>query len=125
MERNKYRSIVRSVQNNPKLCPSKIRYNVYEPILSGTAVKAYCKMHQAIQPGIVISYDPTCATYLIEFEDEMYGYEYCPDTDVASCGTPTVLFHKCVFNFRDEFDIFTGQLQGMFSLVAYYASFQF
>ena len=103
-ERNKYRSIVRSVQKNPRLRPSKFRYNVYKPIFAGTAVKAYSNVHQTIQSGIVLSYDPAYATYLIEFEDEAYGYEYCPDTDVASNGTPIILFPKSVVNCHDELD---------------------
>jgi hypothetical protein len=115
MERNEYRNIIRLVQRNPQLCPSKFRYNVYKPILPGTSVKACCKIHRTIQPGTVLSYDPTNATYLIEFDNEKFGYEYCPDTDVASCGRPIVQFHKCVFNFHDEVDSCSGQLQGMFT----------
>lgn len=118
VERNKYRTIIRSVQRNPQLCPLNFGYNVYKPILSGTSVQAYCKMQKTIQPGTVLSYDPTCATYLIEFDDEMYGYEYCPDTDVASCGRPILLYHKCVFNFHGAFDNSVGQLHGMFPQVA-------
>jgi hypothetical protein len=72
---------------------------------------------QNAPPGIVLSYDPTFATYLIEFEDEIYGYEYCPDTDVASYGTPIVSSHKFIHNFHDEFDKRIGRLQGRFPLV--------
>lgn len=118
MERNKYRTIVRSIQSNPLMCPSEFQYNVYKPILAGTVVKAYCKIHQTIQSGIVASYDPIHAIYLIEFQDELYGYEYCPDSDVASSGTPSFLIHKSAYSCHDESNNCSGQIRGTFLYVA-------
>ena len=115
VERNKYRKIVRSVQSSPHVCPSTFRYNVYKPVLPGTAVKAYCKIHQTVQPGFVVSYDPTNAIYLIEFEDEVHGYEFCPDSDVATSGIPNILIKKSKYYRRDEFESSFSQLLGMMS----------
>jgi DIRP len=83
-ERNEYRRMIRAVQNGLQY-PTTLRYNVYKALRAGTVVHAYCKMGKTIQRGSVMSHDPKTAMYLIEFENEAYGYEYCPDTDVASC----------------------------------------
>lgn len=116
-ERNKYRSIIRSVQDNQYLRPPKYRYNVYKPLSPGTLVKAYCKMGLMIQNGTVVSYDPTCARYLIEFEDERYGHEYCPDSDVACRGKPRVLFPGYDYDCHGRFKNGIGELQGMYRVI--------
>lgn len=88
-------------------------------------MKAYCKIHQTVQPGFVVSYDPTNAIYLIEFEDEVHGYEFCPDSDVATSGIPNILIKKSKYYRRDEFESSFSQLQGMCPRIAMLYFFSF
>ena len=91
-DRNEYQSTVRMLQNNPHLTASKsFPYNVNLPIRVGTTVTAYSKRFQIIQRGRVLTYDRSTALYLIEFENKHFGFELCPDSDVATCGLPEIL----------------------------------
>jgi len=44
-----------------------------------------------IQRGVVLSRDELNARYLVLFESKDFGCEYCPDSEVASHGGPTML----------------------------------
>jgi DIRP len=113
-KRNKYRQMVRTIQNDPNQRLVNFPYNIYKIICAGTMVRAYCKIHQTIQRGTVLSYDQRKAMYLIEFENKALGNEYCPDSDVASCDFPTVLIRKCFYishdNIEQSIDPLTGTL---------------
>lgn len=90
--RNRYRNFVRKVQGNPVLVGSNsFPYDVCAPIRVGATVNAYSKRYRTIQRGTVLTHDYDTALYLILFESKQFGYELCPDTDVASCGTPNLL----------------------------------
>lgn len=93
-ERNAYRYMVRKIQSNPLLSDStSFPYNVYAPIRVGTLVTAYNKRFRIIQRGRVLTYDRHTALYLIEFENKQFGFELCPDSEVATCGGPQMLIH--------------------------------
>lgn len=97
-ERNEYRSNVRKLQNNPHLAESeRFPYNVYAPIRVGALVTAYSKRFRIIQRGKVLSYDRSSALYLVEFESKQFGYELCPDSEVATCGIPKILIPAARF----------------------------
>jgi len=44
-----------------------------------------------IQRGVVLSRDDIGARYLVLFENADFGYEFCPDTEVATHGGPEML----------------------------------
>ena len=91
-DRNEYRCTVRKLQNNPHLSATEnFPFAVPAPIGAGTMVTAYSKRFRIIQRGRVLTYDRKTALYLVEFENENFGYELCPDSDVAICGVPTIL----------------------------------
>jgi DIRP len=91
-DRNKYRNTVRKLQNNPHLAAlEKFPFDVHAPIRPGTMVTAFSKRFRIIQRGRVLTFDRMTALYLIEFENGQFGYELCPDSDIATCGVPTVL----------------------------------
>lgn len=91
-ERNMYRCTVRRLQNNPSLAtPAGFPFHVYAPIPLGSTVTAYCKYFRMIQRGKVLAYEKSSAVYLIEFENKHFGYELCPDSDVATSGIPEIL----------------------------------
>ena len=91
-ERNEYRCTVRMLQNNPHLsATTHLPHNVYFPIRVGAMVTAYSKRFRIIQRGRVLTFDRTTALYLIEFESKQFGFELCPDSDVATCGLPEIM----------------------------------
>jgi len=109
-DRNEYRSTVRKLQNNPHLsCTEHFPFVVYAPSRAGTMVTAYSKRFRIIQRGRVLTYDRKTALYLIEFENGQFGYELCPDSDVATCGVPTVLMRPSK---REEFGTMLGSTTG-------------
>jgi DIRP len=102
-ERNDYRSKVRQIQINPSAFQD-FPYDVYMPNKIGSMVTAYCKRYHVLQRGSVLAFFPKKAMYLIEFENVHFGYEYCPDSDVASCGVPTrVVPSSCVTRQHSRF----------------------
>jgi len=91
-DRNEYRSKYRELQNNPHLAASEnFPFDVHAQIRPGTMVTAYSKRFRIIQRGRVLTFDRKTALYLIEFENGQFGFELCPDSDVATCGVPVVL----------------------------------
>ena len=108
-DRNKYRSSVRKLQNNPHLAVSEsLPFDVHAPIRPGTMVTAYSKRFRIIQRGRVLTFDRRTALYLIEFENGQFGYEICPDSDVATCGVPAVLISAI----PDNCKLFMGSSSG-------------
>lgn len=91
-KRNEYRCTIRMLQNNPHLSvATNFPHHVNLPIRVGTTVTAFSKRFRIIQRGKVLTYDRNTALYLIEFESKQFGFELCPDSDVATCGIPEVL----------------------------------
>ena len=91
-ERNAYRCRVRMLQHVPALASTaSFPYNVPAPIRVGTTVTAFSRKFRLIQRGVVLSRDDLNARYLILFESEEFGCEYCPDSEVASHGGPVML----------------------------------
>jgi len=116
-DRNEYRSKVRKLQNNPHLSSTEnFPFVVPAPIRPGTMVTAYSKRFRIIQRGRVLTYDRKTALYLVEFENGQFGYELCPDSDVATSGVPTVLFAPPNhYNRRDDVNVLTADLTGSFT----------
>jgi DIRP len=108
-KRNNYRNLVRALHANPSLAKSiNFPYDVCAPIRVGATVNAYNKTYRIIQRGTVMTYDHETALYLILFESKQFGYELCPDTDVASCGPPNLVYRAPTLTIRgnvfiDEF----------------------
>jgi hypothetical protein len=101
-KRNKYRQMVRSIQNDTCQFRTNFPFDIYTIISIGTVVRAYCKTSRTIQRGKVILYDKRNAVYLIKFENKAFRNEYCPDSEVATCGSPSLLVRKCVYNSYDD-----------------------
>jgi hypothetical protein len=118
-ERNEYRRMVRMLQSNPDLTID-FPYNVCMPIRVGSMVTAFCRKFQIIQRGRVLAYERAKALYLVEFESDRYGYEWCPDSDVATCGKRTMLIrnnkdalvHSFVFDEIDGNEIVKQSITG-------------
>jgi hypothetical protein len=91
-KRNEYRNTVRMLQRNPDLSLAlRFPYDVPAPVQVGIAVNAYSKNYRITQRGTVLTFDYDTALYLIQFESKQFGYELCPDTDVATSGIPQIL----------------------------------
>jgi DIRP len=91
-ERNKFRSTFRCIQNNPHVSnKAGFGFDVYAPIRAGSMVTAYNKRFRVVQRGRVLTHDRLKSLYLVEFENKRFGYELCPDSDVALSGRPEVL----------------------------------
>lgn len=100
-KRNRYRSIVRRLQQNPDCAQSK-GFVFPEPIHAGTTVTAYNKRCNILHRGTVLFYSPRDHGYFIQFERKGMGCEFCPDTDVASHGIPDLLLHSAESPFIHE-----------------------
>jgi hypothetical protein len=61
------------------------------PACIGSTVDAYCKTYRIVQRGKVIDFDADSATYRIEFDNQQFGWELCPDSDVASRSNACIL----------------------------------
>ena len=91
-ERNKYRNTLRMLQRNVQLShTTSFPYDVPAPIEVGTMVNAHCKKYSIVQRGEVMSFDYDTACYVIQFENQGYGCEICPDSEVASLGQPNLI----------------------------------
>lgn len=85
-KRNRFRRIVRQLQRSPD---STMAYSfpvpaIFEP---GTVVSAYHRKYRIVHQGRVLFYSPGDNGYLIQFDAEELGCEFCPDTEVASMNT--------------------------------------
>lgn len=90
-ERNKYRGTVRKLQREGIISTVPFEYEVLAPITAGSIVTAYSSTYGYIQRGVTLSYDDKSAHYLVQFENRLFGQEFCPDSVVASHGRPIVL----------------------------------
>lgn len=92
--RNRYRSLIRQLQQDPKL-PE------FSALPEGSLVTAYNKRFRTILKGKILLHDPRTHEYLVQFESPTYGYEMCPDFEVACAGSeeypPSPLFEPCPF----------------------------
>jgi hypothetical protein len=89
-KRNRYRNIVRQLQRCPDH-PNPLGYGVPGPIRAGTTVTAYNKRLRILHRGVVLFHDRNAHGYLVQFERKELGFEFCPDTEVASHGVPEIL----------------------------------
>jgi hypothetical protein len=97
--RNRYRSLIRQLQQDPTI-PE------FSTIPKGSVVTAYNKRFRTILKGKILLYDPRTHEYLVQFERQKYGYELCPDFEVACTGkqgyVPSPLFEPSPFLSYDE-----------------------
>jgi hypothetical protein len=91
-KRNQHRSLVRQLQQEPDHV-NTTGFDIPAPIQAGATVAAYNKQFRVLHRGVVLSHDQAKHGYLIHFDRKELGYEFCPDTEVASYGPPTVLIH--------------------------------
>jgi len=75
-KRNRHRSLIRQLQQDPEIIE-------FRSIPLGTVVTAYHKRGSTIRQGRVLLHDPNNHNYLIQFDDEEFGCEVCPDSEVA------------------------------------------
>mmetsp|Transcript_30124 Transcript_30124/g.69520 ORF Transcript_30124/g.69520 Transcript_30124/m.69520 type:complete len:383 (+) Transcript_30124:3-1151(+) len=66
-------------------------FEVPVAIKVGTTVTAFNRKYRVIHRGIVLAYDLNRCMYLVQFERKELGFEFCPDTEVASHGVPELL----------------------------------
>lgn len=88
-DRNKSRQYIRRVQQgvfSGKEAPAQLTVAIPPRIPVGTTVTAFSQRFRFLQRGKVISYVASSSSYLIQFENVLFGTELCPDTDVASHG---------------------------------------
>ncbi|EEC51708.1 predicted protein [Phaeodactylum tricornutum CCAP 1055/1] len=84
-ERDEFRSGVRLLQQN--LGASHAAYDLKSCIPVGSVVTAYSQTFGMLQRGTVLTFEARNAHYLVRFENMDFGYEYCPDSEVASHGS--------------------------------------
>lgn len=92
-KRNEYRDIVRRAQIEWNV-PKNFDFEVVAPIPVGATVTAFHKRFRMLQRGVVLFHDVTGKGYLVLFENKHLGYEFCPDTEVASHGAPKFIFNS-------------------------------
>eukprot|EP00978_Attheya_sp_CCMP212_P046997 scaffold421184_cov56-Attheya_sp.AAC.2 len=88
---DQYRHSVRKIQNLYDPESARFGYEVPAIIRIGATVTAFNKKAKILHRGIVLAYDARRYGYLVQFERNELGYEFCPDTDVASHGVPEIL----------------------------------
>ena len=89
-ERNKYRDMVRELQQNPDQT-NHTGYAIPAPIKVGATVTAFNKKYLILHRGTVLFYDAYSSRYLIQFERKELGTEFVSDTQVSSHGVPEIL----------------------------------
>ena len=75
-KRNRHRNLLRKLQQDPDITE-------FSPIPIGTVVTAYHKHGCTICQGRVLFHDLSNHNYLVQFDDEEFGCEICPDSEVA------------------------------------------
>ena len=87
-----YRDCVRNIQfrDGSEAVPN-FPYEVPAPIKIGAHVTAYNKKMRLLHRGIVLTSDPIGKRYMIQFERPELGCEFCPDTEIASHGMPSLV----------------------------------
>lgn len=66
-------------------------FDVPAYIKVGTTVTAIHWKRRVLHRGIVIAHDPFRSGYLVQFERQELGFQFCPDYEVASHGGPRIL----------------------------------
>ena len=89
-KRNRYRLIARHLQRNPSE-PNPTGFDIPPPIKPGTIVTAFNQKFKTLHRGVVLFHDAAGHRYLVQFERELLGVEFCVDTEVASHGISKVL----------------------------------
>ena len=90
-ELNNYRDRVRQIQRGDESQGDEFPFDVVEGLRIGSTVTALNKRARIIHRGIVLNKHPGSNGYLIQFERKDLGYEFCPDTEVAAHGVPSVI----------------------------------
>ena len=91
-ELNNYRDRVRKIQRGDESLGDGFPFDVVAGLRIGSTVTALNKRARIIHRGIVLNKHPGSNGYLIQFERKDLGYEFCPDTEVAAHGVPSVIF---------------------------------
>lgn len=91
LQLNKYRHLVRRIQHDPDDLKCKIGYDVPSYIKVGASVTAFHSRFRVLHRGIVVAHDSLRHGYLIQFERQELGYQFCADVCVASHGVPAIL----------------------------------
>ncbi len=85
-KRNRFRRMIRKLQRHSD--SGKTHNFPVPPILQpGTTVKAYIRRSRIVSKGNVLFYSPGDHGYMVQFDAEELGCEFCPDTDVARFST--------------------------------------
>ena len=87
-----YRDIVRAIQRSESPIPN-FEFNVPRHIRVGATVTAIHWKRRLIHRGIVLGHDPHRNGYLVQFERQELGFQFCPDYEVATHGVPEILVH--------------------------------
>jgi hypothetical protein len=69
----------------------RLNYDVPAYIRVGATVTAFHSRFRVVFRGIVLAHDAGRNGYLVQFERQELGYQFCRDTEVASHGAPEVL----------------------------------
>ena len=88
---NKFRQSARMIQCSQEDPTPELGYDVPATIRVGATVTAFHSKFRVIHRGIVLTHDPARHGYLIQFERQELGYQFCLDTQVASHGVPEIL----------------------------------
>lgn len=59
----------------------------------GSTVTAIHWKRKVLHRGIVLGHDPVRSGYLVQFERQELGFQFCPDYEVATHGMPATLIH--------------------------------
>jgi hypothetical protein len=90
-ELNNYRQRVRKIQRGAERQIDGFPFDVVAAPRIGSTVSALNKRARIIHRGVVLNKHPGSNGYLIQFERKDLGYEFCPDTEVAAHGVPSVI----------------------------------
>ena len=87
-----YRDIVRAIQHSGVSMPD-FGFQVPAYIKVGATVTAIHWQRRVLHRGIVLGHDPFRSGYLVQFERQELGFQFCPDYEVATHGMPETLLH--------------------------------
>lgn len=85
-----YRDIVRALQHSEQAMPD-FGFDVPAYIKIGATVTAIHWKRRVLHRGVVLSHDPRRSGYLVQFERQELGFQFCPDYEIASHGVPEIL----------------------------------
>lgn len=93
-----YRNLARDAQRGKNVIPSEFMYEISPLISVGSTVSAYHKKSRIIQRGVVLLQDKVKHGYVVMFDRKEFGWEFCPDTDVARHGPPNLIVNPANFS---------------------------